>query len=822
MRKEAAMSAIVSILRQFGAMRQIAALSLHNAINNILRRSCGGRMKNHVGCIAVAICVLLVCATSGFAQSDASIRGTVVAKADSSVLPNADVQIESSVVPMPLHATSGTDGQFAFQRLPPGQYALKVSLASFQEQRIVFTLKPREVQNLTLELTLKGIEQTVEVTAGAELTATYSPNSTVLQKETVDDLPLDQRNNLPDMIAMTAPSMIRSHDDFVHVRGNEIALNTFINGVSFWENPHTVFSSGLSPDIIQSVNVMTGNFPAEYGNRFGGVVDIATKSGLSLNNEGSLTLGAGTALRNNAAIEFGGHSQKAGYYFYGSGFESGRFLSPNDPRSIHDTGRGARSFAQFDFTLNSANSVKAVLMGDGTNFQIPKTNIDDQFRPGANASEQTREQTAIVTWSHTVSNHSLFTTSFYQRWSHMALLQANDPLAAVARNERTLNTTGVKADFEKFFEGHTLKGGVDLVLLRPDEALFYDSKGFGRFSDLLGLPDVEVQGPEGRPITFAAHKTGGQGSVYLQDTVQLSRELTANVGFRVDRYSLATSRTHFSPRLNFAYRLSGATVVHASYNHFFVPPAVENVLISSGGLTEFLEGFEQPLPALQPIIENQVEVGVTHTVTRNFRVGLSSYYRKSDNPVHTVLFPDSRIYAYANFDKGKAYGMEVKLEAPIIERLGISGYLNYALGRVYLWNPVVAGFVEEAHHVEDAGRFLAPMDQTHTLNAGLKYRHRDGRIWVGMTFEYGSGTPTEAEEMEGEAMAAPLRVPDHFTQNVSVGIDVLRHRDRSRMGLQFNVENLTNNVYKVAQESAFSPGEYFNPRFYSGSLKIHF
>src|SRR5438128_1293515 len=50
--------------------------------------------------------------------------------------------------------------------------------------------------------------------------------------------------------------------------------------------------------------------------------------------------------------------------------------------------------------------------------------------------------------------------------------------------------------------------------------------------------------------------------------------------------------------------------------------------------------------------------------------------------------------------------MEVKVEAPIIERLGLSGYLNYALGRVYLWNPVVAGFVEEAHHVEEAGRFL--------------------------------------------------------------------------------------------------------------------
>src|SRR2546427_5265682 len=164
--------------------------------------------------------------------------------------------------------------------------------------------------------------------------------------------------------------MIRSHDDFVHVRGNEIALNTFINGVSFWENPHSMLSSGMSPDIIESVNVMTGGFPAEYGNRFGGVLDIVTKSGFSMNSQGSLTLGAGNALRNNAAIDFGGHSERAAYFLYSSGFESGRFISPNDPRSIHDTGRGSHHFLQFDFNVRPDDSLKIVLMGDGTNFQI--------------------------------------------------------------------------------------------------------------------------------------------------------------------------------------------------------------------------------------------------------------------------------------------------------------------------------------------------------------------------------------------------------------------------------------------------------------------
>ncbi|PYS39462.1 MAG: hypothetical protein DMG14_13920, partial [Acidobacteria bacterium] len=246
-------------------------------------------MKQCVECLMAAMCGVLICASFGFAQSDAAIRGSVTAKADNSLLPDVEIRLESPLLAEPLGTKSGDNGQFAFQRLVPGPYMIRASREGFQEQTIQLTLKPREIQNITLELSLRGIEQSVEVHAITGLAPTYSPSSTTLQRETIDDLPVDQRNNLPDMIAITAPGMIRSHDDFVHVRGNEIALNTFINGVSFWENPHSVFSAGLSPDIIQSASVMTGGFPAEYGNRFGGVIDIVTKSGLSMNNEGSLT-----------------------------------------------------------------------------------------------------------------------------------------------------------------------------------------------------------------------------------------------------------------------------------------------------------------------------------------------------------------------------------------------------------------------------------------------------------------------------------------------------------------------------------------------------
>ncbi|MBI2818755.1 MAG: TonB-dependent receptor [Acidobacteria bacterium] len=771
---------------------------------------------------------LSIVSTPARAQGESAVHGSVLAAADGSVLSGASITLRGASLPEPLETTAADDGHFGFQRLVPGDYELTVSHENFLTARYQLSLKPRAVQNLTLQLALRPVEGAIEVHAEAiTISPTYSPSSTALQEQSLAQLPLTQRTSLPETILIAAPGMIRSHDDFVHVRGSEVALNTFINGVSFWENPHSMFSAGLSPDVIQSVNVMTGGFPAEYGNRFGGILDITTRSGFTMNNEGAITLGLGTALRHNAAVEYGGHTEKAAYFLYSSGFESARFLSPPDPRSIHDTGRGARSFLQLDFTLNSSNYLKLLLMADGANFEIPKTSQDDLLRPNTNRFQRTRSQSAVLNWGHIISKDALLNISFYQRWSRSLLLPSSDRLAAIARSERTLDTAGIKSDFTRFFGKHTMKGGLDLVLLRPEERLFYDHRGWMRYTRLLGIPHEMID------LNFAQKKTGGQISLYAQDTVQLTSNLSVNAGIRYDRYSLAVSDFHFSPRLNVAYQFPSGTVLHGSYNHFFVPPPVENVLASSAGLTSFLRGYNQPLPPLRPTVENQFELGVSHPLPYRLKVGLTGYYRISNNQVHTVLLPDSRVYLYANFDKAKAYGLEMKAAIPEIASLGLSGYFNYALSRVYLFNPVGGGFLTDTSHITESGRFLAPMDQTHTLSSALTYRHHPTRLWASMAFEYGSGTPlghgaghehdsTEADPLDQALDDSPARVPQHFTQNLSIGWDAIPDGEQPHLTLQFNIENLSNNVYVVAQESEFTPGQYSIPRMYSGSIKIRF
>ncbi len=791
--------------------------------------------------VLFVIGTVLGAATPSLAQGEGAIHGTVTARADGSALPGTVVELQGAALSAPMKTTTTPDGHFAFTRLVPGDYALTITHASFKEERYRLSLKPREVQNLELALVLRPIQESVEVTA-ASLPSVHSPGSTHLTGERLTELPLTQRTNLPDAIVTAAPGMIRGHDDFVHIRGHEVALNPSINGVQFWENAHSVFSPGLGVDYIESMNVMTGGYSAEYGNRFGGILDVVTKSGFATKNRGSVTLGAGTAQRHNVGLEFGGHTERTGYYLNLNGFTSDRFLSPPSPRSIHNTGRGLRSFGQLDFRANDSNYVKLVMIGDGVNFELPKEERDEVLRPNFNNLQRTRSESLILSWDHVHSSRTVMRTAFYQKWSSVDQFPDTiDQYGAQTDAERTLGTLGIKSDITRLSGRHTVKGGMDLVLLRPREDLLYLSQPWITFTHLPDVNEshVHFRGPNlgagiPRPVVFNAKETGGQASVFLQDKMQLTSSFTLDLGVRFDRHSLAISESHVSPRLNAAYRFSSGTVLFGSYNHFYVPPPIENVLASSAGLTSLVSEIGTPLPAVRSIKENQFELGVTQPIGGTLNLGVTSYYRLSNDPPHTTLFPDSRFYTYASFDKGKAYGMEIKAEVPRIADLGLSGYLNYALGRVWFYNPITAGFTTEADHLTETSRFLAPMDQTHTLTSGLTYHDNRTRLWGAVALEYGSGTPGghgdgDHEHEEGEAhehATGPgrcgTRCPSHFTQNVSIGWNATSNGNRPRLSLQFSIENLSNKVYLLSKESTMVQGQYSIPRLFSGSLKIGF
>ena len=228
----------------------------------------------------------------------------------------------------------------------------------------------------------------VHVSGEATLPSTHSPSSTILSADRIDALPLAQRVNLPDAIVTSAPGMIRGHDDFVHIRGHEVALNPLVNGVAFWENPHSVFSGGLSPGRHRERK-------RDDRRVFGGIRQSIRRRRRHRHAIGSghaqRRLGHDQRGRSGTAEpdgDFGGHRGRFGYYGFGTAFNSHRFLSPPDPEAIHDDARGGHVFGQIDGDLGGAGALRIVLMGDGANIQIPKTPLDEDVRPEADATQR--------------------------------------------------------------------------------------------------------------------------------------------------------------------------------------------------------------------------------------------------------------------------------------------------------------------------------------------------------------------------------------------------------------------------------------------------
>jgi hypothetical protein len=145
-----------------------------------------------------------------------------------------------------------------------------------------------------------------------------------------------------------------------------------------------------------------------------------------------------------------------------------------------------------------------------------------------------------------------------------------------------------------------------------------------------------------------------------------------------------------------------------------------------------------------------------------------------------------------------------------LERLGISGRLQYAAARTIFHGPITGGFA--GNEPLTPGEFIVPaFDQTHTGTAQIFYRNRWRGFWAGSAMRYGSGTIIEHGP----------RLPQHFTADLASALTLWRTEPRY-LDFEFNVTNVSNSIYQIAKESEEIPIQFAPSRTVGGSLRLHF
>lgn len=785
----------------------------------------------------------------GLGASDSSLQFLVHAGADRSVVPQARVMVTNEA--RIYRCTTATNGECWVQGVDPGEYQVEVTAPGFATRRLAAQIGHRQVRVFTVPLDIEPVVEAVRVVAQQETESPRAATVAQWRPEELEALPFAETLDVPHAVLRLLPGATRSHDDIIHVRGAEMSLNTITNGMVGLESQHPSLAAPAAPEHFEALELATGGFPAEYGLRLGGVVDATTRSGRTMKDHGSVALGGGGLGRRYTALELGGHTERWGFYLGSRAYQTDWFFSPPEIPALHDRGHGLQNLVQIDYRLDSKTELRFTMFANCARAEFPNTAEQQNlwFRDARQSLWNQRAQLALNrSW-----NSSNLSIQLSQAWARSLYVQNDKVVSPYFRYPRYGANGSLRADYSFMLTGrHLFKTGVEGFLLRPREELV------GNEVMMLGMPNQHIHRQ-----WIRGQGQGHIGAYYLQDHLRVTSRFTLDLGLRLDHYQMqgdgmqslvvvmmrnmiATKlpRSPYdwshvdnavSPRVGMAYYLpSSGTTLRASYSRVFLPPPVENQLLSAQNFIGMLmmgvtvDWRSRPLLGARG---NQFDLGVTQKAGQAV-LQLNLYDRRVDHAYHTMQFGASRILPFVNFDKESAYGAEASLRFPKLYWTGLSGYWNYSAARVFYNNPLVGGFQGHSHG-EGLTRFPAPMDQIHTSTGGLTWRHNRTGVWTSLLAEFGTGTPLlpgGAGHDHGATAAAtevppvePVagRLPSHLTADWSLGVDLLRET-KHRLSLQFAVENFSNSPYRIAQESSFTPAQYSIGRVFSAGLRWHY
>jgi outer membrane receptor protein involved in Fe transport len=595
----------------------------------------------------------------------------------------------------------------------------------------------------------------------------------------------------------------------LHVRGEHGNLQYRINDVLLPEGI-TGFGLELDPRFVQSMQLITGSLPAQYGFRTAGIVDIQTKTGgFDKGGEYSLYGGSYDTVRPSAEV---GGSEGNLSYFADASYDH-NLLGIENPtssaRALHDLSDQYKAFTYLSYILDRTSRLTFMGSASYSNFQVPDTpdlpagTAPDgtPWLPGAfNSAELNERQNeqnyyGVVTYQK-ASGPLNYQVSAFARDSSVHFMP--DPEGDLYFNgvasdvQRTLTSGGVQGDGSySIGNSHTLRMGFEFL----DESVTADSDTTVFPVDASGDPTGPAYSIAGNGVQHAIFS-----GLYAQDEWKLVNHLTLNYGARLDRYdSTYDTESQLSPRANLILEASDTTTLHAGYARYFTPPPLENV---PGSTIASFNGTSNASPVTldDPVRSeraNYFDAGITQKIGQGLQLGLDGYYKRAVNQLDDGLFGQTLILSAFNYAQGKVYGLEF---TGSYSTGGFTTYLNLAhsVAQGKDWDSAQFLFnAADLSYVKDHWIFL-DHDQALSASFGASYVWKetkgDTRAYVDTI--YGTGLRTDSTAPDGTNIPNGGTVPAYYT--ISIGAEQSFRMGHHRVWrVRLDIVNLTDESYEL-------------------------
>lgn len=762
-------------------------------------------------------CLLLLLALGQFGQTNTGeLRLTVV---DASGLAlHSEVELVSEANQVRKRLETDQQGILIAKRLPFGTYRVVVTRDAFAPFGGLVEIRSALPTPYRVALSPSALHPQITVTPESTL---LDPHQTMTAQR-IGAEALGQRMTAPPGRALTElvnaqPGWLLEANGILHPRGSEYQTQYVVDGLPLTDNRSPAFAPEIGAEGVDGLNILTAGYPAEYGRKLGGVIEVVTTGQAREGFHGSVAGSAGSFATRSVDV-VGGYARKRTAFSISAGLAStDRYLDPPVEENFSNRGTTSHAAARIERDVTDRDRVGLIVRHGDARFLVPNERV--QQVAGQRQDRDSAETAVQFSYQHIFSGRVVGDVRGMTRDLTARLRSNPASTPVVADQERGFRELYLKGAVAGHAGAHEWKAGADIDVGTVRERFDYRITDPGVFDP--GTPAV---------FSFDARRPAREQALFVQDQWRRGA-WTVNAGVRWDRYRLVVEEGAISPRLGVAWSWPAANLVlRASYDRAFQTPAVENLLLASDPTVDTLDDDVLRLP-VRPSRGHFYDVGFSKTLFGTTRVDVSQFHRTMDHFADDDVLLNTGVGFPIAFHRGRITGTEIKWHVPRWRTL--SGAIGYSRLRGTGELPITGGLFlgdEAAEMLGGTERFPITQDQRHTIRARVSDRITSS-VWVALAGSYNSGLPVEEfDDDRGQAVAQyggrivdrvnfeTGRVRPSFSLDASAGLVLARSGTR-RAGVQVDVRNLANRLNVINFSGLFSGTAIAPPR--SVALRLH-